>query len=96
MNSRYFLMEIREISEDVIDIRTRRPVLAAAPAALPPAKPGGEKRQLMPTGKYLGLWLDVTASLAIVADKTPEPCTQTPCKDDGTPHFRQCDCKAKQ
>ena len=28
--------------------------------------------------------------------KTPEPCTQTPCKDDGTPHFRQCDCKAKQ
>ena len=67
MNSRYFLMENREISGDVIDIRTRRPVLAAAPAALPPAKPGGEKRQLMPTGKYLGLWLDVTASLAIVA-----------------------------
>ena len=67
MNSRYFLMEIREISGDVIDIRTRRPVLAAAPAALPPAKPGGEKRQLMPTGKCLGLWLDVTASLAIVA-----------------------------
>ncbi|MBQ8935287.1 MAG: hypothetical protein IJ049_02635 [Oscillospiraceae bacterium] len=67
VKSRYFLMEIREISGDVIDIRTRRPVLAAAPAALPPARSGGAKRQLMPTGKYLGLWLDVTASLAIVA-----------------------------
>ena len=63
MKSRYFLMEIREISGDVIDIRTRQPVLAALPAA----EPEREKRPLMPTGKYLGLWLDVTASLAIVA-----------------------------
>ena len=67
MQTRYFLMEIQEIPAEVIDISTRRPLPILVPAALPAAEPHRPAKQLMPAGRYLSLWLDVTASLAIVA-----------------------------
>ena len=67
MQTRYFLMEIQEIPAEIIDIRTSRPLPVSVSPALPAAAPERPAKQLMPTGRYLSLWLDVTASLAIVA-----------------------------